>query len=572
MSRLHLTCTLFLASEPLPSVTPLRLVVPAVAAAENMVLTAMRRCAPPGCSEKSIDLGHDAPGAELALLDYWTDLPAAERSRVWCAVGALAGALMRFDGRPAAGFALLASPALTAGRAPNPQARSLLVAEYPDTWTLALDAAPPLDAEHWRFRLAEVLRHRWCIGRLDDTAPLASLAAALQVDLRDGAEPVPAPSTSPVGGAREADWLDQELHARIWRGDADRVDALEGWGAPPEAPAAPLARPDEEEKVIRGKRGRLFLAHDSHDSHRQMIGARPLSGEELETWERGTAARMTYLQSRGCVLVHLIGPAPQVVHANDLPDQVEVSGNRPSQQLLKRLATMRPAPEVVYPLSDLLQVRGREDPFGKTDSHWNDLGAYIAYEAVLSQLGDRLRVRRVQRHEVSFQETCYLGDLGVKVRPQRAAAFLRARVERPRARLVADNRVRNHGRMAIYECEEAPPTRCVVFGDSWAYPMLLYLAESFRRLVFFHRVNVIDREAIERERPELVLVILTERFCTAVPNDAEAVPFERVVAAKTRALDLIPEVVPPMHRYQFLHSVKLERGLPHGVGFRLPPG
>jgi hypothetical protein len=147
--------------------------------------------------------------------------------------------------------------------------------------------------------------------------------------------------------------------------------------------------------------------------------------------------------------------------------------------------------------------------------------------------------------------------------------FLRARVHQVRARLVGDNRVRNHGREAEFACDAAPPGRCVVFGDSWAYAMMPFLAESFRRLVFRHRVNVVDDDLVETERPDVVLTILTERFCTALPLDDKAIPFEREVARKHKANALVRPPVPgEPPALQF--SLDLDRGLPVGGGFQLP--
>lgn len=327
----------------------------------------------------------------------------------------------------------------------------------------------------------------------------------------------------------------------------------------------------QDPKVLLGKAGRLFLAANSHDSHRQITGDRPLSTGELDAWERGTASRIADLAALGCRLVQLISPAPQVVHAAELPEGVVVAGMRPARQVLVRLGAMRPQPELLYPLDELLAVRAIHPPFSTTDSHWNDLGAYVAYEAVMTQLGERVPARRVARADVAFVETCYAGDLGSKLRPERASVFLRARLDDPRARLVEDNLVRNHGRRAVFECAAAPPSTCVVFGDSWAYPMLLFLAESFRRVVFFHRVNVVDRQPVEQERPDVVLTVLTERFCTALPDDQEATAFAKVVKRKLRLGDLVPDTTPPGEKHQFLFSLQLERGLPEGTGLRLPP-
>jgi hypothetical protein len=272
---------------------------------------------------------------------------------------------------------------------------------------------------------------------------------------------------------------------------------------------------------------------------------------------------------RSARLIQMIGPAPQAVHEADLPDGVSLSPDRPAMQVLRRLHSLRPQPELLYPLDELRGASARRDPFVKTDSHWNDLGAYLAYEAVLRQLGDAVPVRRVARDGVSFQDTCFVGDLGEKVAPARASIYLRARVHDRQARVVRDNMVRNHGREAEFACDAAPPSRCVVFGDSWAYMMTLFLAESFRRLVFRHRVNVVDDELVEAERPDLVLTILAERFCTALPLDEAAIPFAREVARKHRANALVAPQVPG-EPHSFMFSLELDRGLPVSGGFKLP--
>jgi hypothetical protein len=318
--------------------------------------------------------------------------------------------------------------------------------------------------------------------------------------------------------------------------------------------------------VLRGRNGRLFLATDSYDSHRQIVGEKPLSAGTLDAWERGMTTRIEEMRASGIGLVQLIGPAPQVVHADDLPDGISPSPQRPAMQILQRLKSNAP----LYPVDALTGVRRFREPFSKTDSHWNDLGCYVAYEAIMDALGDALPARRVTRGGVSFQDTCYTGDLGSKLHPQRASIFLRARLDRPRARLVEDNRVRNHGRRAVFTCEAAPPGTCIVFGDSWVYPMMLFLAESFRRVVFFHRVNLVDRAPLREERPNVVLMVVTERFCSALPDDPEAQPFERVVRKKTRHNDLVPADVPPDQRYPFLYSLSPDRRLPDRPGFRLP--
>jgi hypothetical protein len=524
---------LFLAPDAIPAGAALRIIVPDSDTAEARAVAGLGTPASGG-ERLELDHGPDGPDAEGALIDAWRALGRETTARVWCAAGPLAGVLLRI-GVGAVHPVAVFGRAHDAERAPNARSRSLLASVVPDAWSLALSHEPPVDAARWRARLRAAIELGWTI-HWDDGPPADPKA--------DG-------------------WLDAEL-ASTWRSPA----GVTAWPATAAA-IAPPPRPEIAAKVLAGRRGRHFLVRDTHDSHRQFVGQRPLSAAELDAWEQGTRARQARMAARGARLIQLIGPAPQAVHAADLPEPATLSADRPALQLLRRLRTLSPPPELLYPLDQLQRTSAWRDTFSKTDSHWNELGAYLAYEAVLQAIGDTVPVRRVTRSDVSFYETCFTGDLGEKVLPARASVFLRARVHEVRARLVRDNRVRNHGREAEFACDAAPPGVCIVFGDSWAYAMIPFLAESFRRLVFRHRVNVVDDDLVERERPDLVLTILTERFCTALPLDEKAIPFEREVARKHKANALVPPPEPgEPSSLQF--SLDLHRQSPAHGGFQLP--
>ncbi len=488
--------------------------------------------------ERVFDGDNEDSDAESFLLGIWRSMANDDRQRVWGVVGPVAGTLARVPGQVTSGRAWLTPTEHPAVR--NAHARSLLTALVPDSWTLALDTTTPVDADTWRERLRAALK--W--WQLVDFADDERLARA---------------SRQPTWRSRG--WLDDELFGQRLGEPSYAQDAR---GMPEKDPA----RASLETKVVRGKRCRLFLAEDSHDSHAQAIGRRPLSQEELDAWERGTTERRRDATAIGAHLVQLIGPSPQAVHADDLPDGTTLAPNRPIAQILMRLTGLQPQAPLLYPLEALQAVARQLDPFSKSDSHWNDAGAFVGYEAVIDVVAPHVPVRRVSRASVSLHPTCYVGDLGSKLDTPQASVFWRARIDSPKARLREDNRVRNHGRRAVFTCEAAPEGTCLVFGDSWAYPMTLFLAESFRRVVFYHRVNIVDRDILLAERPSVVLSILTERFCTALPDDAHVEPFDRVVARRLAKGDVVPAAASHA-RHPFLFSLELERGLPPTGGIRL---
>ena len=95
---------------------------------------------------------------------------------------------------------------------------------------------------------------------------------------------------------------------------------------------------------------------------------------------------------------------------------------------------------------------------------------------------------------------------------------MRYEPEDRRRHFVASNGRFGIGRMIAFACEEAPDTRCVLFGDSsaaWTSPPL---SASFRRLVIAYDAAV-DLELVKRERADVVISLLTERRMRYMPAD-----------------------------------------------------
>src|SRR5207249_3377272 len=111
--------------------------------------------------------------------------------------------------------------------------------------------------------------------------------------------------------------------------------------------------------------------------------------------------------------------------------------------------------------------------------------------------------RRVAFEDVEFVETQSGGDLSFKLDPQMTGRDVRAEFDKT-AQVVHDNRIDNVGELVVLECATAPPSSCLVMGDSYSIYMLPFLAESFGRVV----LGPMDRELVAQERPDVVLTLM----------------------------------------------------------------
>jgi SGNH hydrolase-like domain, acetyltransferase AlgX len=278
----------------------------------------------------------------------------------------------------------------------------------------------------------------------------------------------------------------------------------------------------EAEKVLEGRNGWLFLRADSNDVIGQHTGKVKLSGASLQAWKAVLERRRAQAEALGVRWLCVVLPDKESVYPEQLPGDIRPASTRPVHDLLA--AAHRSGVPLHYALSELLEAKSGGVLYPKTDTHWSHRGAYVVYRWVCEQLdAGGIPVCVCEGGDISWDEEELPGDLGIKVYPGPARSpMAQARLARHHGRVVYDNGLRNHGRVLIFEREDLPGgATCVVFGESFIENLLVFLKETFRRLVVVH-TNMFIREVLEAENPDVVLSFPLERFLMRVPEDSDA--------------------------------------------------
>ncbi len=306
------------------------------------------------------------------------------------------------------------------------------------------------------------------------------------------------------------------------------------------------------DKRIEGREGWLFIHNDSNDVLGQHAGRVRLSDADLRAWSAVLQARVALSEELGIAWLCTVVPDKEGVYAEYLPPEVEPAKRRPVHQFLD-LAASVDAP-VVYPLAELVAAKGDPPLYSRSGTHWNHRGAFVAYEATCRELRDRgIEVQTLSANSIAWRSFEH----------PREGTSVRARPREQRSRMVFDNRVFNHGRTFVFEREDGVGPRAVVFGESFAPHLLIFLKESFRRLVFVH-TSTMPREILEHESPDVVLSYPTERFLVRVPSDSSAM---RQISEEVR-IKLEAHVVRPPGPY--LSGIPGKGEAAAGVGLPWP--
>lgn len=259
--------------------------------------------------------------------------------------------------------------------------------------------------------------------------------------------------------------------------------------------------------VLAGRDGWLYYADDY--SLEDFHSISPFTIAELERWREVLEQRQRWLAARGCRLIvvfpcdkYIIYPEylPAALHRPAIPYRVD--------QLADYLRANSTAP-VVALHAPLAEAKKRDRLYHRTDTHWNDRGAFIGYREILQQLN---RTPRGYDPVETMTEGWDLARMmGLEDIVHEENRQLVPRAPR-RARVVEQDRPDanwNNGRVALEVNDPALP-RLVMFRDSFGSALVPFLAEHFRRSVFLWQYDF-DPQVIEREKPDVCIWLMTSR-------------------------------------------------------------
>lgn len=144
------------------------------------------------------------------------------------------------------------------------------------------------------------------------------------------------------------------------------------------------------DNVIIGKEGWLFYVNKGDgDPLACYQGTNLLSDDELAVMAENLVFWRDYLEERGMEFVFFIAPNKERIYSEYMPEEY---GDPAEEYKVKQIVDYLRANtdlRVVYPYEELMQAKKVVDEpiYYKTDSHWNEIGAYVGASALLKELG-----------------------------------------------------------------------------------------------------------------------------------------------------------------------------------------
>lgn len=276
-----------------------------------------------------------------------------------------------------------------------------------------------------------------------------------------------------------------------------------------------LFHSSSSDRVVVGKDGWLFYVDEEDgDPIEDYKGHDLLSQEELEQIGYNMVITRDRLAEQGIQFVIFIAPNKERVYSGQLPyGYGSPATEYRTQQIVNFLRDNTDIP-VVYPVNEIIgaaNMLGPETPlYYLTDTHWNELGAYVGTRELLSVLGVDLPA--YNSSEITLTH--------VLDEPGDLAEMLDLTDIMDVGETVAVSGYDMHGYETLeddfytnfrYKAENADPRKIVVRRDSFGTNMAPIIGSQFSESVLVHK-NGFENSMIVEERPDIFVLGTVERY------------------------------------------------------------
>jgi hypothetical protein len=257
------------------------------------------------------------------------------------------------------------------------------------------------------------------------------------------------------------------------------------------------------------------------------LGVRSLNAQTLQEWQRTIERRRDWLAQRGMKYLFVVAPDKQSIYPEYLPEWAR-QPHRPTEldQLIGYLKTNSTV-ELLDLRPALLAARNEARVYLINDTHWNYLGAFAAYREIIGALKGQfpdLEPLPLEAFETNFtfRSSGDLAHMAALERSMPEPAYVTLR-PRPPLPALAENTDLSilfkrwpPTQEPVHIENPAQKRKAVVFHDSFSMYLRPFLGYHFQRTVFVWQREW-DKGLLERERPDVVIDEMVERFLDLPP-------------------------------------------------------
>jgi hypothetical protein len=237
---------------------------------------------------------------------------------------------------------------------------------------------------------------------------------------------------------------------------------------------------------------------------------KPLKVGQLESTITNLVEIQRHLEEQGITFLFVIAPNKETIYPEFLPDEINTTDNPTwADQIITGLEGKNVS--VLDLRQPLIAEKSIHPVYFKTDTHWNPVGAHLAYQQILKALQPDFP--NLLPHPITdFDQVTETssGDLAglIHLRGEITEPFtaLHARFDKPSLGLKNPP----SGQIITVMPDRNLPT-AMIFRDSFFNGLQPFTSEHFYRVVYVSDFSV-NFDLIAEEKPQIVILEVAERY------------------------------------------------------------
>jgi hypothetical protein len=258
------------------------------------------------------------------------------------------------------------------------------------------------------------------------------------------------------------------------------------------------------DKVIKGQDGWYFLGNHSNNVINDSFGNAPFTPEELEIITKYLSAINTYLVSRKINFYLVVPSNKSQIYKEKLPFQLSQNTSRLNQ--LKSHLKKEINLDIIDLGPELKSKKSNQPLYLKTDTHWNELGAFIGYSKVINNINTdhySIPLEHISDYKINYKFDT--GDITALLNDntlERSISFEK-QVKSPIIEM-------NHSYDYQHYFNPSGKKKLIMYRDSFSIAWIPYFVESFEESIYLTNYNI-DGAFIEKVKPDIVIYEIVER-------------------------------------------------------------
>jgi hypothetical protein len=289
--------------------------------------------------------------------------------------------------------------------------------------------------------------------------------------------------------------------------------------------------------VVLGREGWLYYDNNTYGNNlKDFYGESNFSEANLDNIIENLIKIDRFCEERGILFKIVLAPNKHTIYPEFLPPNIKNrQGASTRLDQVKDYLIRNKLESVLIDLRPtLVSSKNMETHplYYLTDTHWNPLGAFIAYTEIVKNLRlkyPQIRILDIKNHRVVTKENNGLGDLAGFISMPGSLKDMEIVLE-PQTPYLAkkiDSGIELQWiSVQRYHIEKCNYPKLLVFGDSFVKYLLPYLSESFSDSLYLWPY-VIDFSIIKKEKPQIVILEMAERNLQFLSN-LLPMPFEKI--------------------------------------------